>query len=369
MSASPHISFSCPIPLLPQSFLFDRSISDRQQSFLQKLIARLFLFPGEMLRPVLFRTMGIVQPGLSELLACEVEHAAIHLIEAMIIAVLQGYAVHLSPVNVLDQEGCNRALAQGSVCLRPILPHPRRAGFGAPAFGQQVIVIARRQAEFIPDAGCFPAVKAILLHFLFHEVSLFIGGAFLLKPQIRLRLHGFRRHLHDLDGRAVRIMGPEHPALGFAPLNFSVDGTTRLPDRIIGFVNVLCHQAQMADTDHIRPRNPFPRTVGKQLQILAGRDKQINGGKRSVLPVHTESLPKAQYLHVEARGVQNAPRADGHVAQPGDDLELIPAFIRFAHAQLPLCTAPVRGRSDCLPDACFFLRPILIVYFYITKSG
>ena len=46
----------------------------------------------------------------------------------------------------------------------------------------------------------------------FHMLS--AGSARAGEPPVRLRLERLRRHLHDLDLRAVRIMGPEHPASG-----------------------------------------------------------------------------------------------------------------------------------------------------------
>ena len=141
-----------------------------QQPFPQQLVPRLLFRLGEMHGPVLLGAVGIVQPSIPELLAGQVEDAALHLVEAVEAAVPQGHAVHLPAVDVLHQKSRDGALAQGFVLRRPVLPHPGRAGLLTPDPGQLVIVCTGRQPKLVPDIGCFPAVKMIRLHFSFSSI-------------------------------------------------------------------------------------------------------------------------------------------------------------------------------------------------------
>ena len=89
-----------------------------------------------------------------------------------------------------------------------------------------------------------------------------------------------------------------------------------LPHRLKGFPDIPGHQADVAEADLIRPGGWIPASACKQLQVLTGRQDQINRRQGTVLPVHAEGFLQAEDIGIIPDAVQDAARADCHVAQP-----------------------------------------------------
>ena len=115
-----------------------------------------------------------------------------------------------------------------------------------------------------------------------------------------------------------------------ASFDYRIQGSARVFDRLIGFPDVRCHQADMAESDDIGSGDAFPKPVGEQFQVLPGGKEHIYGSQGAILPVHPEGFRKAENLRVKPNTAWKVPGADGGVAQAADGPEA-PGGILLAH--------------------------------------
>ena len=137
--------------------------------FLRQLIFQifipqpLFLF-GKMHLAELLRVILIAELLVTELLAGQIEYAAVHDVVTMIIPAFARHAVNLASENILREKSRNRALSERAVVLAPICTKSGGAGVFAPDFAQNVIQITRSHAVGSFDIGRLPAVEIVLFH-------------------------------------------------------------------------------------------------------------------------------------------------------------------------------------------------------------
>ena len=142
------------------------SAAEGRQLPFQMLVTKAFFLLGEMDLPQLLRAVLVVERFLPELLTGQVEPAAAHCVEAVIVSAGPENAVDLPAENILDQEGGDGALTQGPVFRGPVMAQPGGAGLGAPDLRKGVVQIQRGTDAGIlvihsRDIGLFPAPELI----------------------------------------------------------------------------------------------------------------------------------------------------------------------------------------------------------------
>ena len=105
-----------------------------------------------------------VRKRMVELLASEIEHGIAHLVETMVVAVAERYAIYLATEDVLHQKSRDGALSAGRVDLAPFFLHTRCARLPPPAAEHQLVQIAERPDERIlgvrrPQVRMFASVE------------------------------------------------------------------------------------------------------------------------------------------------------------------------------------------------------------------
>ena len=132
----------------------------KEALFQQFITKTLFLFP-KMNVPELLRAHMIIQDSVSELLASQIKSTAVGIVKAVAVAVFHRNAQYNAAEKILYQESGYGTLPKGWIIRAPIRTKPRRAGFSAPGFLQQIIIIPGGPSGLIADVGCFPSPKSV----------------------------------------------------------------------------------------------------------------------------------------------------------------------------------------------------------------